>query len=74
MMVLLEAKSKVLLAPMILFDEYFEWRFEIEWKDRRDEILFRKTLEVFSHTCRDKWEKLEEVEDTPLINEKEVSK
>ena len=39
-MVFLEDKSKILLAPMIFFDEVFERRFKVGQKDERDEILF----------------------------------
>ena len=46
MLILLEYKSKVLLDPMILFDEGFEWRFGVEWKDGSDEVLSWNTLEV----------------------------
>ena len=67
--VLLQNKSKVLLDPMILFDEDFEWRFEVERKDGKDEVLSWKTLEVISDLDRAKWEKSDEVEKTTLINE-----
>ena len=52
--VLLKEKSKILLAPMIFFDEEFERRFEVEQKGRRDEVLSRKILEVVSNLNQDK--------------------
>ena len=39
-MVLLEDKSKVLLAPMNFFDEGFERRFKVGQKNGKYEILF----------------------------------
>ena len=59
---------------MIFSDEGFEWRFEVEWKDRRDEDLSQKILEVVSNVDRDKWEKSNETEDTLLVCKEEVSK
>ena len=73
-MVLLEEKSKFLLDPMVLFDEGFEWRFKVEWRDGREKVLSWKTLEVVSNLDRAKWEKSDEVEETFLVNQKEVSK
>ena len=66
--------SKVLLDPIILFNEGFEWRFEVEWKDGRDEVLSWKTLEVVPNLDQAKWEESDEVEETLLINEEEISK
>jgi len=39
-MVLLEDKSKVLLAPMNFFDKGFERRFKVGRKNGKYEILF----------------------------------
>ena len=44
--ILLEDKSKFLLAPIIFFDEGFEWRFKVGMKDRREEVLFWNIIEV----------------------------
>ena len=37
-------KSKVLLAPMIFFDEVFEWRFKVGQKDERNDFYFETFL------------------------------
>ena len=72
--VLLEDKSNVSLDLMIYFDECFEWRFEVEWKFGRDEVLSWKILEVVSNLDRAKWGESNELEETHLINKEEVLK
>ena len=59
---------------MIFFDEGFEIKFEVEWKDGRDGFMPRKIIEVVSNLDRSKWDKSDSVEETILIDEKEVSK
>ena len=68
-MILLEEKSKILLDLMVFFDEGFEWKFEVEWKDRSDKVLCWKTLKVVSNLDQSKWEKSDEAEDDLFINE-----
>ena len=67
-------KSKTFLIPMIFPDEGFEWRFEVEQKDRRDRVLSRNALEVVSNLDRSKWEKSDEAEEIFLVGEKEILK
>ena len=67
MIVLLKEKSKILLDQMIFFDEGFEWRFEVEWKDGNNQVLSWKTLPNLDQS---KCEESDEVEETLYINEK----
>ena len=71
-MVLLEDKSKVLLAPMIFFDEGFERRFKVGRKNEKYKIIFWNILEIVSNLLRAKREKSNEAEETLLIDDEEV--
>ena len=61
------------MAPMFL-DEWFERKFEIEWKNRRNEILFQNILEVDSNLEFPKFEKSHEGEEFLLIKKRKFRK
>ena len=73
-MILLEEKSKILLDLMVFFDEGFEWKFEVGWKDEWDDIFLWKMLEVNSNLDSSKNNKSDEEQDTLFIDRNEVSK
>ena len=69
---LMKREIKGVVIPMIFFDEFFQWRFEVEWQEGRDEVMPRNILGVVSNLDQAKWEKNNEAEETLFIYEKKI--
>ena len=68
----MQREIKGLLVLMSFLDKSCKWRFEVGWKDERDEVSIRKTLEACSNLEPAKCKKQNEAQETLLIDRKEV--